>query len=63
MPAPPACSQDDPFSAFARQLGDAGAQLHWFDGGHVSGFDDQGTACVLSAVSAATQAPVPAREA
>ena len=30
--------RNDPFMTFALRLGRAGADLHWFDGGHISGF-------------------------
>jgi hypothetical protein len=38
MPLHIFAGRQDPFMPFAMRLEDAGATLHWFDGGHLSGF-------------------------
>lgn len=48
----------DPFRDFARRLGtDAGATLHWFEGGHVSHFVPDVLTRVAEVAGRATQAP------
>ena len=44
--------RDDPFRSFAESLGRAGAQLHWFDGGHVFCFADPVMEDLLSQIAA-----------